>query len=211
MRSEERSGIIAIALILLWGTLITEPFRYFAEFLSGSLFKAFAKAGSVFEGKLGYLLVSLAVTLICCSLLKLSSFKAGHFIGCGLFAVSMAVFLIRGLKAGEMNKATFITMLIFCLALLFTGIFKQERILIWFSDAFIFALPMSLLSAWVLRPIASLSGKVGKYLFVVRKSHENFASAFRGFLTVPALVWGIFFCILSLLPVIYLAAGRRKG
>ncbi len=211
MRSEERSGIIAIALILLWGTLITEPFRYFAEIISNGIDKVSDAAGIMHGGKIESIVISVAIGIIAIILLKLSSLKAGHVIGPFMSCIALAVFLINCLRYDDINKGKFAALVIAVVLIFVLAIIRAEKILIWITDAFILALPVYLLVSWVFVPISLISDKVHKYMFICRRSFTNLANAFADFLTVPAIVWGIFFFILTALPVIYFIPGRRKG
>ena len=67
MRSEERAGIVFIALLVLWGTLVTEPFRIFADLLYEGACGLVKVTGLSAEGMIGNTLVIIllaAVTVI---------------------------------------------------------------------------------------------------------------------------------------------------
>ena len=36
MRSNERAGIVSVIMLFLWGTLLTEPFHIFADYIAGA-------------------------------------------------------------------------------------------------------------------------------------------------------------------------------
>lgn len=125
--------------------------------------------------------------------------------------VALTVFLIGCLRFSDINKGRLAALAIAVVLMFVLAILRSEKILIWITDAFILALPVYLLFSWILVPVSTVTDKVHKYMFICRKSFTDLANAFSGFLTVPAIVWGIFFFILTALPVIYFIPGRRKG
>ena len=211
MRSEERSGIIAIALILLWGTLITEPFRYFTELIFGGADKLLLKTGITECGKIEGIIMSVFFGVNAIILIKLSSLKRGIFIGVFLFCLAFTAFLTTCLVEGRIRTGALIVFCVFSIAFILASIFKIESFFIWITDAFLLSFPVFLLFSWILDHIAQMSERASKILFVCRKSTTDLALPFKGFLTAPALVWGVFIFILSVLPVIYFIPGRRKG
>lgn len=104
------------------------------------------------------------------------------------------------------------TILIVALVLvLLVMLSKIERIWIWLTDIYILAFPFYIINAWLFKPIADISAKISKYLFICFKSDWSFAASYDSFLTLPSLVWGVFFTILFMMPVLYFVVGRRKS
>lgn len=211
MRSEERSGIIFIVLLLLWGTLISEPFRYFATIINDGLLFAFDKVGLASHHRIEVLLVTVVMVGLVVLLLNISKTSASNYFGPFFSSMSLLVFLIRCLIAKSVDYKTAIILIISVVLITIIMFIKSERIWIWIADIYIFSLPIFLLSAWVFTPIANISDKASKIMFVALKSHMDFASYYKGLLTLPGIVWGVFFAIIMMLPVIYFIVGRRKG
>lgn len=211
MRSEERSGIIAIALLLLWGTLVTEPFRYFATIICDGVTKILSKTPVATHPRISSLIVSLVIVAITILLLKVSSTSASNYYGPVFASISLFVFLIRSLIAKSIDFKMATVLIVSVALIVVIMLLKNERIWIWLSDIYIFSFPMFLISAWVFKPIANLSAKASKYMFISFRSEVDFASSFKGLLTLPGIIWGLFFTILYMLPVLYFVVGRRKG
>lgn len=211
MRSEERSGIVFLVLLFLWGTLVTEPFRYFVTIINDWLFGLVSKTGLSEGSRIGTIIVAVVLTLISVGLLKLSSTSASNYFAPIFSSFTLTVFLVRSMLAKDISVKLAVILIVAVVVILITMFLKIERIWIWLSDLFIFSFPVFLLNAWVFTPIASISEKLSKIMFVSYKSNVNYAINFDGLLSLPAIVWGIFFDILMLLPVIYFVVGRRKG
>ena len=50
-----------------------------------------------------------------------------------------------------------------------------------------------------------------KILYIDNYHDTDLSGAFAGFLTLPAFVWGLFFMVITSLPVIYYSFSRRKA
>ena len=211
MRSEERSGIVFLVLLFLWGTLVTEPFRYFVTIINDWLFGFTDKIGLSEHNRISTIIVAVILTLITVGLLKLSSTSASNYFAPVFSSFTLTVFLVRSMLAKDINVKLAVVLIIAVVVILITLFLKIERIWIWLSDLFIFSFPVFLINAWVFTPISSISEKMSKIMFVSYKSNVDFALSFDGLFTLPSLVWGIFFEIIMLLPVIYFVVGRRKG
>ena len=211
MRSEERSGIIAIVMILLWGTLVTEPFRYFATIIAEGINYVLEKIHVPHAGKLEVIIASVVIVLITLLLLFLSRGELGKYLAPIGVSCSLIVFMLRSFLKRSVDVKTAVALIAFVLIILVLYLLKIERIWIWASDAFILSLPIFLLSSWMLVPISRISSKVGKFFFLTFRSSEDYAVAFKGLFSIPKIVWGIFFAILFILPIAYFVPERRKG
>lgn len=211
MRSEERSGIIAIVMILLWGTLATEPFRYFATIISEGICFVSEKLGVPHAGKIEVLIASFVIALIALLFLFLSRGEFGKYLAPIGVSTSLIVFMIRSLLKQSVDVKTAVALIVFVLAVLVLYFLKIERTWIWISDAFIMSLPIFLLSSWLLVPLSRISGKITKFFFITFRSSEDYAVAFKGLFSIPKIAWGIFFAVLFILPIAYFIPERRKG
>ena len=211
MRSEERSGIIAIVLILLWGTLATEPFRYFAGITGKGIGLALSKVKVVEGGKICVLVTSAVILLLTVGLLLLSKTDFGKYVAPIAVSIDLLVFLIGCLLNKNINVKMAIVLIVSVVIVLLIYILKLETVWVWLSDAFILSFPVFLVSSWLFVPIAKISTKVGKFFFIAFKSTEDYAAAFKGLFSIPKIVWGIFFAVLLMLPVLYFIPERRKA
>lgn len=211
MRSEERSGIIAIVLILLWGTLATEPFRYFAGITGRGIDLVLSKAGIVSGGKICVLITSAVIVALTVGLLLFSKKEFGKYVAPIAVSIDLLVFLIGCLRSGSVNIKMAIVLIVSVVIILLIYIIKLETAWVWLSDAFILSFPVFLVSSWLFVPISKISTKVGKFFFIAFKSTEDYAAAFKGLFSIPKLIWGIFFVILLMLPVLYFIPERRKA
>ncbi len=211
MRSEERSGIITIVLILLWGTLATEPFRYFAGITGKGIGLVLSKAGVVSGGKICVLVTSAVIVALTVGLLFLSKKEFGKYIAPIAVSIDLLVFLIGCLRSGNVNIKVSVILIVSVVIVLLIYILKLETVWIWLSDAFILSFPVFLVSSWLFVPISKISAKVGKFFFIAFKSTEDYAAAFKGLFSIPKIIWGIFFVILLMLPVLYFIPERRKA
>ena len=89
-------------------------------------------------------------------------------------------------------------------------LFKAEKILLWEGDLFIFAISVHLFTSIVAAPLSSYE-VMDKILYIDNYHDTDLSGAFAGFLTLPAFVWGLFFMVITSLPVIYYSFSRRKA
>lgn len=211
MRSEERSGIIALTILLLWGTLLTEPLRFFTQILSGGVLKVLGSIGIATDGKLAAVIVGLVMTVICVLLLLLSKTKASDYYACIISGLMVIYFGVDSIIKCEINVKTLLTVGIALVISFIMLIFPKESFTLWTGDFFAFTLGVIVLVSYILMPLYSIGPNFKKVLFVCSEKYYNPMTAFEGFLTLPAWCWGIFLGILFCLPVNYFAFGRRKG
>lgn len=211
MRSEERAGIIVSVLLLFWGTLITEPFRICTLFFCRGAQIALGKIKVNPDGLAGVLLTIVFMTLLSVALLIISKAKAGSYIPVVMFAVTLVGYMIKALRDGYTDLRKAIALIIIVAVLGVVYFFKAERILIWISDICIFSIPVFLLAGLLTMPLGRLSATMGKILYINNYQRFDLTLPFEGFLTLPGIVWGIFFLILVSLPQIYYSFSRRRG
>lgn len=211
MRSEERSGIIGIVLLLLWGTPISEPFRYFASLI----YDLFAFLLSQFkvnpEGKLGTIVIVIVMMAVAIALLLLTRMDIGRYIACVGACICLLVFAGRCLIAGSNSIVNAIILIAIVAIMAVLIVFKKEQPLQWLSDVYIFSIPMFVIVGLVFTPLYSLGGAWKVLAYTGRNGSRNLALCFDKFLTMPALVWGIFFAVLLTIPIVYYSFSRKKG
>ena len=80
------------------------------------------------------------------------------------------------------------------------------------ADAYVMALPVSMFYDCVMNPLFRLL-KANIYMlkpFIIVPKTGIFSKV-NTMVNMPPLVWGCFFYIITLLPVIYLTGGRKEG
>ncbi len=209
MKSGTRALLITIALFLLWGTVVTGPFRYFAY-----AFKDF------FRWLLGNLplpvpaatvIVVLLLGLVTIGLLLLSAGKFGEYIA-GLCALlSLLYYLFTCIQQKSFDAVSFPVTAGLALALLFV-IFRGKRPSYWLGDAYIFAIPVLLFSELVLTPISTSFNLESSFLQAwVAEGDKSLLTGMGNWFEIPLWVWTIFLFALILIPIIFFSRGRHKG
>ena len=211
MRSEERAGIVAAVLLLLWGTVLTFPLHIFTNFLEGTVrgvLSGVLEAAPRAVGT-GIIIVVLAAAEVL--LLLLSKTNYAVYIPVTAVSISALAFVITCARTMIFDTRTGVTIGISLALLALVHILKLEKALIWISDLYIYSLSAFLFTALVAKPLASFSEVLGKLLYINRYQETDLSQPFAGFLTLPAAVWGIFFFILFSLPVVYYSFSRKKA
>ena len=80
MRSNERAGLVSVIMLFLWGTLLTEPFHIFVDYISGAARLSVKGLGGndILCALASYVVLILVILL----LQKLIITKAGTYIPC---------------------------------------------------------------------------------------------------------------------------------
>ena len=207
MKSGTRALIVSIALFLLWGTLFTGPFRYFAyafrDFFTWALDSMHTPA--VMSGFLITLLLAVAlIVLLVLSGRKFSQYMAGV---CAL--LSMLYYLFTCLKSNSFDTVSFTVTFGLALALLFL-IFQADKASLWLADAYILSIPVLLFFELVMTPLfvtVKASANLLSVLFIVPA--ESIATRIGNLFQVPMLIWSIFLFALVLFPALYLSKNRK--
>lgn len=209
MRSEERSGVIALILLLLWGTFISKPLRLFTDSLYRLVASAAGAAGLSEDG----IIFSIIIVFIFCAasvaLLIICRYRIGIFIPCCAMLLSTTVFVIDLLnkKSFEVSDAAALGITLALLAVLYIA--SADRILVWVTDCFILALDVFLIASLFTKPLARISGVLDKLLYINKTQEVRLTRGFAGLLGIPEIIWGIFILILALLPNIYYCFSRK--
>ena len=209
MKSGTRGLIVSIALFLLWGTIFTGPFRYFA-FAFRDLYIWFSELvhmPTVISGfVITLLLIITIVVLLILSARKFAPYMAGV---CAL--LSMCYYLLTCIKSGSFDFVSFTVTFGLALALLFL-IFQASKASLWLADAYIFSIPVLLFFELVMTPVylaLKASPDAVSSLFIVPA--ESLATRIGNLFQVPLLIWSVFLFALMLLPVLYLSRSRKKS
>lgn len=211
MRSEERAGIVAAVLLLLWGTVLTLPLHIFTDFLHNTtrgVLKGILEAAPAAVSA-GIVIIVLAGAQVL--LLLLSKTNYAVYIPVTVVFVSAVAFIIRCARTMIFDTRTGVTLGITLAALALIHIFKLEKALIWICDLFIYSLSAFLFTGLIAKPLANWSATLSKVLYINHYQETDLTQAFSGVLTLPAGVWGTFFFILFTLPVVYYSFSRRKA
>lgn len=209
MRSDIRALIVSIVLFGLWGTVVTYPFRLVSNL--------FLKTTQAVVGKIplpavacAFLILALAMG-VTCILLWLGKMEISEYLALLFSILACVIYIVQVVKTRSFSiEAAFITLVMAgTMALV---IFRKTEGTRYVADAFIFALPVSMFYECVMNPLYRLI-KADIYAlkpFIVVPQTSIFSDV-GNLLNIPLLVWGSFFFILSLLPVMYFAGGRKEG
>ena len=211
MRSEERAGIVAAVLLLLWGTVLTFPLHICSDFyestLNGVISNIWEAAPSALHAGIIVVMFTLAEVL----LLLLSKTGFAVYIPAYSAAVTSLAFIVRCIRTMVFDTGAGIALAVLLAGIAILHFLKLEKILIWLSDFFIYSLSAFLFTSLVAAPLSKLSPVLDKIFYIKNLQSTDLTEAFAGFLTLPAAVWGIFFFILFTLPVIYYSFSRKKA
>lgn len=203
MRSEERSGIVFLFVLFLWGTPVTEPFRVFAEYLSKFLFDFSDKIKLNEEGIPANILNFVFLCIIGVLLLLLSKTKfvtVMPLLALQLTITVMVIYILRDYIFDTKRMAVYLVLLV-AVSLLFA--LRKEKILIWLADLYIFSIPVFLLCGLLLKNFNAMN-------FIAGKQTVSYSECFNGVFGINGILWGLFWLILVFLPLIYNIPGRRK-
>ncbi len=209
MRSDIRALIVSIVLFGLWGTVVTFPFRLVSNLVMTT--------SEAIVGKLGLPAIAFAVLVLilvmgiaCIALFlgkrEISDYYAMIFsiLACVIYCwdiIKTRSFSINGLFVALVVGGTMILVL-----------FRKTEWTRFIADAFIFALPVGMFYECVMNPLYRLI-KADIYAlkpFIVVPQTSVFSDV-GDLLHIPLVVWGGFFFVLTLLPIMYLAGGRKEG
>ena len=209
MKSESRGLVISLMVFFLWGTIITGPFRYFAYAFRDFFLWIFNHAGApsiAISFLVPILMVASMLFLLVLGTKKYASYTAGI---CAL--LSLLYYLFHCVLQSSFDSVSFVVVIGLALALVFI-IFRVDKGSLWLSDAYVFSLPVLLFFELVLAPFfgifphlqTAVSG-----LWTIPSDSLGFR--FEDFLGLPALLWGFLLFAVLLIPVCFLAKGRKKG
>ena len=211
MRSEERAGIVAAVLLLLWGTVLTYPLHSFTVFLEtvvGDACDKLPDAVPLFAVSLIEVVILAGIEIM---LLLLSKTGFAIYIPVSALFLTSVSFVLECIRIRIFDVRTGVALAIILVLTALLHLLRAEKILLWEGDVFIFAISIHLFTGLVAAPLAASSEVLGKIMFIDHYKDTSLAGGFDGFLTLPSFAWGIFFMILLSLPVIYYSFSRKKA
>ena len=211
MRSEERAGIVAAVLLLLWGTILTFPLHRFTVFLEGTVSSAFDGLAGKVPAVVIPILVIVFLTAIEVVLLLISKTRFACYIPAAALFVTTAAFVYRSIILREFDAKIGIALGIVLILTALFHLLGAEKILLWEGDFFILAISVHLVTSLVAAPLSASYAVMDKLLYIDHYHDTDMSVAFAEFLTLPAFVWGLFFVIILSLPVIYYSFSRKKA
>ncbi len=209
MRSDIRALIVSIVLFGLWGTVVTCPFRLVSDL--------FLQTSQAVVGKIPLPAIACAVFIlflamcVTCVLLWLGKREISDYSALIFSILSCILYCVQVIRTRDfsLEAAMVAVVLAGTMALV---VFRKTEITRYISDAFIMALPVCMFYECVMNPLYRLI-KADIYSlkpFIVVPQTSIFSKV-GNLLNIPLLVWGSFFYILALLPVMYCAGGRKEG
>lgn len=209
MRSDIRALIVSILLFLLWGTVLTYPFRIISDIT--------CQATEAVVGKIPLPAIAFAVLVlliimgITCVMLFLGKMEVSDHIALVLSITGTIVYTVR-----IFTTRSFSVVAVF-MAILLSGtivlvLMRKTEWTRYIADAFIMALPVRMCYECIMNPLYRLL-KTDLYLLspFITVPQTSIFSKVGNLLGVNLLLWSGFFFIVSLLPVIYLTGGRKEG
>ena len=202
---------MAVILLFLWGTLITEPLRVildiFCELLTGSL----SRIGIAADGYVGNSLIILVFALLSLGMTVISKTAVSDYIPCIMGCFTLGIYLIRALVNGSLEYPKVISLVILLIILAVLYFLSLSKPLLWVTDLFVYSPAMFLVAGLILKPLWKMSGIMSVLFYSGRFQSVDLAERYSALLKLPGIVWGIFFSIILLLPTAYYSAGRKKG
>ncbi len=209
MRSNERAGIVSFIMLFLWGTLLTEPFHIFADYIAGA---ARLSVKGIGGNDILCALAEFAVLLMVMLLMqKLINTKAETFMPCVIAIGSALAFCLKSFTDGRIDLKKGILLAIALAVVMLFYIFKSESLLKWAAVVYTYSISTALLNALVFVPLSKMNGVLGKILYITRYNGLHITGPFAGIAGLPELVWGLFFAIVAALPIIFLATQKGKA
>lgn len=209
MRSNERAGIVSVIMLFLWGTLLTEPFHIFADYIDGAARLALKRMGG---NDIVCSIAAFAVLLLVMVLLqKLIATKAETFIPCIVAVLSTGAFCLTSVTEGriDLRKGIFLAVTV-ALVMLFY-IFQAEALLKWAAAVYTYSISTALLTSLIFVPISKMNGTVDKILYITNNNGIHITEPFAGLAGLPEIVWGIFLAVIASFPIIFLATQKGKA
>lgn len=210
MRSEERAGIVAAVLLLLWGTAVTYPFHRFTVFLERFVDLLLGGLSDKVPAVAVTVVTIVVLTLVEVGLLLLSRTRLACYIPAAAVIVTSAAFIINSIRLRSFNASYGTALAVVLILTSILHLFKAEKILLWEGDLFIYSISAHLLTSLVAVPLSSYE-VMDKIIYMDHFHDTDLSGPFAGFLTLPAFVWGAFFMVILSLPVIYYSFSRRKA
>ena len=209
MRSEERSGVVFLIMLFIWGTLPAEPLHIFVSYIKELVLFILAKFSVAGDTGIADTVLIIVLELITVLLMKISGTFLWKFIPLAVTVAALGVFLVRAATDNVYDLRSGIAL---CSLAFVTGIIyltRRKSINLWYSDLFVFMLPVYLLTGLVFESLASINGVTSKIFYIASHHDGSLVSHYDKTLGIPGIVWGVFIAVLCALPVIYYSFGRK--
>lgn len=209
MRSDIRALIVSILMFLLWGTVLTYPYRIVTDLICQS---TEAIAGRIPWPAIASAVFCLIVVMgVTCVLLFLGRMEiSGHFV-LGMSILAGVIYTVSVIR----NRAFSIEVVFVAIAIaasLLLMLMRKEEISRYLADAYIMALPVRMAYECVMNPLYRLlKADLDKLSPFMTVPSTGIFSKTGNMLGIPLLVWSGFFFIVTILPVIYFTGGRKEG
>jgi hypothetical protein len=209
MRSNERAGIVRVIMLFLWGTLLTEPFHIFVDYISGAARLSVKGLGGndILCALASYVVLILVILL----LQKLIITKAGTYIPCILAIVTAGAFCYKSLYDGHIDLKRGIILAVSVAVVMLFYIIKNDSLLLWAASVYTYSISTALITALLFVPLSKLNSTVGKILYITRYNTIKITEPFNGVAGLPELVWGIFLVLVASFPIVFLATQKGKS
>ena len=209
MRSNERAGIVSVIMLFLWGTLLTEPFHIFADYIAGAARLSVKGIGG--NDILCALAEFAGVLMVMLLTQRLKNARAETLMPL-VIAIGRAIaFCLKSFTDGRIDLKKGILLAIALAVVMLFYIFKSESLLKWAAAVYTYSISTALLNALVFVPLSKMNGVLGKILYITRYNGLHITGPFAGIAGLPEFVWGLFFAIVAALPIIFLATQKGKA
>jgi len=196
-------------MLFIWGTLAAEPLHIFVSYINELVSFVLGKFGLSADSGAGNTVLIVVLELLTILLMKISGTFLWKFIPLAVNVISLGVFLIRTAMDNVYDLKSGIAL---CSLAFVTGIIyltRKKAINLWYSDLFVFMLPVYLLTGLVFEPLASINGVTSKIFYIASHHDGSLVSHYDKTFGIPGIVWGLFIAVLCALPVIYYSFGRK--
>jgi len=209
MRSNERAGIVSVIMLFLWGTLLTEPFHIFVDYISGAARLSVKGLGGndILCALASYVVLILVILL----LQKLINTKAGTYIPCFVAIVTAGAFCFKSLYDGHIDLKRGIILAVSVAVVMLFYIIKSDSLLLWAATVYTYSISTALLTSLLFVPLSKLNSTIDKILYITRYNTIKIAEPFNGIAGLPELVWGLFLVIVASFPIVFLATQKGKS
>ena len=209
MRSNERAGIVSVIMLFLWGTLLTEPFHIFVDYIAGAARLSIRGLGGkeIISSLAEYGILLLVMVLM----QKLINTKLETYMPCAAAIVSTVAFCFKSVTDGHIDLKKGISLAVSVAVVMLLYIIKKESLLKWAAAVYTYSISTALVTALIFVPLSKMNGTLDKILYITRYNGVNITGAFAGIAGLPEIVWGLFFAIVASFPIIFFATKKGKA
>ena len=196
-------------MLFLWGTLLTEPFHIFADYIAGAAKLSVKGTGGndVISSLAQYVVLLMAIILM----QKMINTRAESYIPCFVAIISAAAFCFKSVTDGHINLKKGIALAVSVAIVTLLYIIKKEALLKWAAAVYTYSISTAMLTSLVFVPLSKMNGTLNKILYITKYNGIHITGAFAGIAGLPELVWGLFFAIIAALPIVFLATQKGKA